>query len=138
MNKKLSIIFFLILFLFSGCVAKGPKFKTFDIPKDGKHGTLYIYGKDLIGFQIIVDGELLGDMKLKGYFVKKLPANKLVSIVANGDDKTQLKIKVKIPKNDVVCVKIHRYFLRKYNNFKIMNKNQCLSEIKYTRLIIEK
>ena len=84
--KNVSLVVGGILLL-SGCSAKGPKFQSFEKPKNPNNGMLYIYRKaqlvgDVLTYSVIAGNYYMGNMKINGYSNKEIPAG-IIKIYAS-------------------------------------------------------
>jgi len=143
MRKSVFITSVIVGMFFIGCSAKGPKFQSFEKPKNPNNGMLYVYRKaqlvgDALTYPVIAGKYYIGKMKINGYSNKELPSG-ITKISASTSIVDKGELFVNIPKNGIVCVKsrIGFGFLVGRPQFELVDMKKCEKEIKTTRKNLE-
>lgn len=134
-----------ILTIFTGCAAKGPKFTNFKEPPKGK-SLVYLYRTSYLGAVVtptITQKNLdtnvslsLGQIKPMGYIKTEVnPGN--YDFWAKTEVRNDININVK--KEKIYCVEnyITLGFLMGHPQFKLIDMDKCKKEIKKTHLSLD-
>lgn len=130
---------------FTGCTAKGPKFQSFDKPKEDK-SLVYLYRTGYLGAAVTptitqknLDTNLsisVGNIKPMGY-IKTEVAEGNYEFWAKTEAKNEVNLKVE--KGKIYCIEhyISIGFFIGHPQFKLVDMEQCKKEIKETHLSLQ-